>query len=69
MIDLDKAKIFYKEYISNYNPENPKIALKIAHIFRTAEKAKKIAINLNLSEEDVELAELIGMLQLVDLNS
>ena len=62
MIDLDKAKIFYKEYISNYNPENPKIALKIAHIFRTAEKAKKIAINLNLSEEDVELAELIGML-------
>ena len=62
MIDIEKAKKFYKEYISNYNPENPKIALKIAHIFRTAEKAKKIAINLNLSEEDVELAELIGML-------
>lgn len=62
MIDLEKAKSFYKEYISNYNPENPKIALKIAHIFRTAEKAKKIAINLNISEEDIELAELIGML-------
>ena len=62
MIDLEKAKKFYKEYIDNYNPDNPKIALKIAHIFRTAEKAKKIAINLNLSEEDVKLAELIGML-------
>ena len=62
MIDLERAKKYYKEYIGNYNPENPKIALKIAHIFRTAEKAKKIAINLNLSEEDVELAELIGML-------
>ena len=62
MIDIEKAKKFYKEYISNYNPENPKIALKISHIFRTAEKAKKIAINLKLSEEDIKLAELIGML-------
>ncbi len=62
MIDLIKAKQFYKEYIENYDPENPKIALKIAHIFRTAEKARKIAINLNLSEEDIKLAKLIGML-------
>ena len=62
MIDLEKAKNFYKEYISNYNPDNPKIALKIAHIFRTAEKSKMIALNLGLLEEDVKLAELIGML-------
>ena len=62
MIDLEKANKFYKEYIKNYNPQNAKIALKIAHIFRTAEKARKIAINLNLSEEDIKLAELIGML-------
>lgn len=62
MIDLEKANKFYKEYIKNYNPQNPKTALKIAHIFRTAEKARKIAINLNLSEEDIKLAELIGML-------
>ena len=62
MIDLEKAKTFYKEYIRNYNLENPKIALKIAHVFRTAEKARKIALHLNLSEEDIKLAELIGML-------
>lgn len=62
MIDLEKAKKFYKEYIKNYNPDNPKIALKIAHIYRTAEKSKMIAINLGLSEEDIKLAELIGML-------
>lgn len=62
MLDLIKAKQFYKEYIKNYDSENPKIALKIAHIFRTAEKARKIATNLNLSEEDINLAELIGML-------
>ena len=62
MIDLEKAKEYYKEYISNYNYKDPKIALKIAHIFRTSEKAKKIATKLELSEEDIKLAELIGML-------
>lgn len=62
MIDIEKAKKFYKGYISNYNPENPKIALKIAHIYRTAEKAKELAIHLGLPEEDIKLAELIGML-------
>lgn len=62
MIDIEKAKVFYKEYISNYNPEDPKIALKISHIYRTAEKAKKLATYLKLSQEDIQLAELIGML-------
>ena len=62
MIDINKAQTFYKQYISSYNPEDPKIALKIAHIFRTAEKAKNIALHLQLSEEDRKLAELIGML-------
>ena len=62
MIDINKAKKFYKEYISKYNPEDPKIALKIAHIYRTAEEAKKIGENLELNEEDVALAELIGLL-------
>lgn len=62
MIDINKAKEVYKNYIKNYNPENPKIALKIAHIYRTAQKAKELAIKLGLSEEDIKLAELIGML-------
>ena len=62
MIDIDKAKEFYKEYISRYNPKDPKIALKISHIYRTSEEAKKIAKNLNLNEEDILVAELIGLL-------
>lgn len=62
MIDINKAKKFYKNYISNYNPEEPRIALKIAHIYRTAEEAKRLAEKLNLSEEDLLLAELIGLL-------
>jgi len=62
MIDIIKAKEFYKKYISNYNPKEPRIALKIAHIYRTAEKARWLAEKLKLSEEDVLLAELIGLL-------
>ena len=62
MIDIDKAKEFYKKYISQYDQEEPRIALKIAHIYRTAEEAKKIAENLKLNVEDILLAELIGLL-------
>lgn len=62
MIDILKAKEFYKEYINNYDVQNPKIALKVAHIYRTAQKAKDLAIKLKLSEEDILLAELIGLL-------
>ena len=62
MIDITKAKQEFKEYIKNYNPEDKKIALKIAHIERTSHIARKIAENLNLDKEDIELAELIGLL-------
>ena len=62
MIDIKKAKKFFKEYIKNHDIENPKIALKVAHIERVSEIAKNTAESLNLSKEDVELAELIGLL-------
>lgn len=62
MIDITKARKFFKEYIKDYDIENPKIALKVAHIERVSEIAKKMAESLNLSQEDVELAELIGLL-------
>ena len=62
MIDITKAKIAFKDYIKNYDIENPKIKLKIAHIERTSQIARKIAESLNLSDEDIKLAELIGLL-------
>ena len=61
MIDIINAKKEFKKYVSNYNPENPRISLKIVHIERVAENCKKIAQNLNLSEEEIKLAELIGI--------
>jgi putative nucleotidyltransferase with HDIG domain len=62
MIDRIKAQKAFQEYVKNYDPTDKKIALKIAHIERTSQVAKKIAESLNLKKEDIELAELIGLL-------
>lgn len=62
MIDITKVKKAFKEYVKNYDIENPKIKLKIAHIERTSEVARKMAESLELQKEDIELAELIGLL-------
>lgn len=61
-IDLEKAKRAFKEYVKNYNPEDEKIRIKIDHIERVSQIAKKLAENLKLSLEDIKLAELIGLL-------
>lgn len=60
MIDIENAKNEFKKYVSNYNPDHPRIALKITHIERVAENSRIIAQSLNLSEEKIRLAELIG---------
>lgn len=62
MIDIKKAKEVFKEYVQNYDAENYKVKLKIAHTYRVAEVAKEIAIRLKLTKEQIELAELIGLL-------
>lgn len=63
MINIQKAKQELKKYISHYDIENERIKVKIAHIERTSVRAKEIAKSLNyLSEEDIQLAELIGLL-------
>ena len=61
MIDIENAKNVFKEYVSNYDINDGKIALKYNHILRVAEISKRIATELNLSEEDIKLAELIGI--------
>ena len=62
MIEIRKAKQALKKYVSNYDRNNDRIRVKIAHIERVAEISKEIAQNLELSKEDVQLAELIGLL-------
>ena len=62
MIDIKKAREVFKSYVQKYNAENPRIALKIAHSYRVEELSKTIAENLNLDKEQIDLAELIGLL-------
>lgn len=38
MIDIENIQKEFKKYVSNYDPNNGRIALKIAHIARVARK-------------------------------
>ena len=62
MINEQKVKELFAEFVKDYNPEDPKISLKITHTYKVAENCRKIAESLNLPQEDVEIAWLIGML-------
>ncbi len=61
MIDIEKANIEFDKYVSQFDPNAGRIKLKIDHIKRVAKMSKKIAENLKLNKEQVELAELIGL--------
>ncbi len=62
MIDIVKAKKAFAEYTKDYNPEDPKIRIKITHIQRVSQASQYIARALGLPKEEVLLAELIGLL-------
>ena len=61
-IDRREVREQFASYTRNYDPEDPKIALKIAHTYRVAENCEEIARSIGLSDEDVEFAWLSGML-------
>ncbi len=62
MIEIKNAKQALKTYVNQYDPSNDRIRVKIGHIERVATNAKQIAKGIELPEEDVNLAELIGLL-------
>lgn len=62
MIEIIKAKEFFKQYVSNYDVKNGRINLKIIHTYHVAENSKIIAKNMGLNQEEQNLAELIGLL-------
>jgi hypothetical protein len=61
MINIENANIEFDKYASNFNQNEGRIKLKIEHIKRVAQMSKKIAIHLQLTEEQIMLAELIGL--------
>lgn len=63
MIDIKKAKIAFKDFLEGYKDrEHVSFKLKVVHTYHVAENARKIAEELKLNKEDIELAELIGIL-------
>ena len=63
MIDIQKAKIAFKEFLEQYeDKEHLSFKLKVVHTYHVTENAREIAEKLNLKEEDIKLAELIGLL-------
>lgn len=61
-MDYNKAINTFENYIKNYDLNNHKIKLKYKHTYQVAEISELLATSLNLSEEDIKLAKLIGLL-------
>ena len=62
MIDLRKAKESFAQYVKAYDPSDEQIALKIQHTYYVMENSMLIAQALQLEDEQVKLAGLIGLL-------
>lgn len=62
MIDIEKAKQELIKHVKEQKIKNEKVNKKLEHILRVAKISKEIAIELNLTTEQTELAELIGLL-------
>lgn len=63
MIDIQKAKIAFEDFLEQYeDKEHLSFKLKVLHTYHVTENARKIAEKLNLCREDIKLAELIGLL-------
>ena len=63
MIDIQKARNSFKIFLEKYKDKNQLgFELKVVHTYHVVENAKEIATKLNLSEEDIYLAELIALL-------
>ena len=61
-MDLETAKKEFLNYTSNYDSTDFHIKRKIDHSLRVMDISKSIAESLNLSEEEIDLAVLIGLL-------
>ena len=61
-IDFIHARQVFEQYLDNYDREDDKIRLKITHTYCVVDCSREIAVRMGLSDEDVELAMMIGLL-------
>lgn len=62
MIDFIKAQKAFKNYLEDYDMNDGMIQLKVRHTYGVVALSEYIASDLNLPEEDIELAKLIALL-------
>ncbi len=62
MINLDKVKEVFTNYVNTFDWNMREIPLKYYHTLEVAKICNQLAKRLHLSDEDVELATLIGFL-------
>ncbi len=62
MINLQKAESKFKEYVEQYDQTDEKVQLKIRHTYGVVRLSQSIARELDLSEEEIKLAQLIALL-------
>lgn len=61
-MDRDRALHAFTTYVAGYDPQNPRIALKVAHTLRVASLCERIARAEGLGADDVDRAWLLGLL-------
>ena len=61
-MDFEQAKKEFETYLDGYDRLDDKINLKIVHTYGVVDCCQEIATRMGLSEEDVMLAKLIGLL-------
>ena len=62
MIDINNAQKRFLSYVQNYDLNDENIKRKEQHSLRVMKISKEISENIKLSEENVKLATLIGLL-------
>ena len=66
-IDLEYARKSFQEYLSAYDAKDEKIKLKRVHTFCVVKAAEYITTRENISEEDRELALLIALCMISEI--
>lgn len=61
-INREKAQKVFDNYVNQFDIQDDKVRLKIEHTARVTELCERIAKSLQLSEEDVNLAWIMGLL-------
>lgn len=62
IINKEKAKKVFDEYVKKYDMNDERIKLKIAHTYRVSSLCEKIAFKLGFTKNDMEIAWFLGLL-------